>query len=147
MSARAQVESSLGSAARQAMRRAAALITALQAANGHWCAELSADSTLESDYILFQLWLYPPENGQWLPATRQLIDKAARSILDRQLPDGGFNIYVKGPSEISASVKAYVALKLAGLVPDDPRMLRLRERIAIRRAHQHPYHASERHGE
>ncbi len=62
-------------------------------------------------------------------ATRPLIDKAARSILDRQLPDGGFNIYVKGPSEVSASVKAYFALKLAGLALDDPRMARLRDRI------------------
>jgi squalene-hopene/tetraprenyl-beta-curcumene cyclase len=129
MSARAQVENSLESAARQAMRRAAAHVTALQAANGHWCAELTADSTLESDYILFQLWLYPPENGQWAPATRSLIDKAARAILDRQLPDGGFNIYVKGPSEISASVKAYVALKLAGLSAEEPRMRQLCQRI------------------
>jgi len=129
MSARAQVENSLESAARQAMRRAAAHVTALQGANGHWCAELTADSTLESDYILFQLWLYPPENGQWAPATRALIDKAARAILDRQLPDGGFNIYVKGPSEISASVKAYVALKLAGLSANEPRMRQLCQRI------------------
>ncbi len=60
---------------------------------------------------------------------RPLIDKAVRSILDRQLADGGFNIYVKGPSEVSASVKAYFALKLAGIPADDPRMLRLRERI------------------
>jgi squalene-hopene/tetraprenyl-beta-curcumene cyclase len=129
MSARAQVENSLESAARQAICRAAAHVAALQSANGHWCAELTADSTLESDYILFQLWLYPPENGQWAPATRPLIDKAARAILDRQLPDGGFNIYVKGPSEISASVKAYVALKLAGLSPDEPRMRQLCQRI------------------
>src|ERR1700682_398394 len=129
MSARAQVENSLESAARQAMRRAAAHITALQGANGHWCAELTADSTLESDYILFQLWLYPPENGQWVPATLPLIDKAARAILDRHLPDGGFNIYVKGPAEISASVKAYVALKLAGLSADEPRMRQLCQRI------------------
>jgi squalene-hopene/tetraprenyl-beta-curcumene cyclase len=129
MSARAQVENSLESAARQAMRRAAAHITALQGANGHWCAELTADSTLESDYILFQLWLYPPDNGQWVPATRPLIDKAARAILDRQLPDGGFNIYAKGPSEISASVKAYVALKLAGLSAEEPRMRQLCQRI------------------
>ena len=28
--------------------------------DGHWCAELTADTTLESDYILFQLWLHPP---------------------------------------------------------------------------------------
>ena len=37
----------------------------------------------------------------------------------RQLPDGGFNIYAGGPSEVSASVKAYFALKLAGVPVDD----------------------------
>jgi hypothetical protein len=52
-----------------------------------------------------------------------------RSILARQLPDGGFNIYVKGPSEISATVKAYFALKVAGLPLDDPRLARARQRI------------------
>ena len=46
---------------------------------------------------------------------RAQIDKAVRSILARQLPDGGFNIYAQGPSEINATVKAYTALKLAGL--------------------------------
>ena len=55
--------------------------------------------------------------------------RAVDRILSRQLPDGGFNIYVKGPSEISASVKAYFALKIAGLPVDDPRMAKLRERI------------------
>jgi squalene-hopene/tetraprenyl-beta-curcumene cyclase len=111
------------------MNRAAAYLAGLQARDGHWCAELTADTTLESDYILFQLWLHPPYDGQWQPETRPLIDKAARSILDRQLPDGGFNIYVQGPSEVSASVKAYVALKLAGVPVNDPRIERLRQRI------------------
>jgi squalene-hopene/tetraprenyl-beta-curcumene cyclase len=129
MSAPAQLARSLESAAGRALRRASAYLTSLQAANGHWCAELTADSTLESDYILFQLWLYPPRDGKWEPPTRPLIDKAVASILDRQLPDGGFNIYVEGPAEISASIKAYFALKLAGLAADEPRMRQLRERI------------------
>ena len=109
--------------------RACAMLVDLQARDGHWCAELTADTTLESDYVLFQLWLYPPSQGRWDPPTRPLIDKAVRSILDRQLEDGGFNIYAEGPSEVSASVKAYVALKLAGVDADDPRMARLRSRI------------------
>lgn len=129
MSAQAQLGSALEAPARRAMTRAAAYLAGLQARDGHWCAELSADSTLESDFILFQLWLYPPNEGQWEPPTRTLIEKAARSILERQLPDGGFNIYVKGPSEVSASIKAYTALRLAGLAVDDPRIARLRERI------------------
>ncbi len=129
MSASLQLGNALEFAAEQAMRRAAKYLGAQQSSDGHWCAELTADSTLESDYILFQLWLYPPAGGTWQPASRPLIEKAVRSILERQLADGGFNIYVKGPSEVSASVKAYVALKLAGLPAGDPRMVRLRARI------------------
>ena len=129
MSAPVQVENVLETASGEALRRAAAHLADLQARDGHWCAELTADTTLESDYILFQLWLYPPKDGRWEPKTRPLVDKAARSILDRQLPDGGFNIYVQGISDVNASVKAYVALKLAGVPVDDPRMARLRQRI------------------
>jgi squalene-hopene/tetraprenyl-beta-curcumene cyclase len=129
MSAPVQLENRLETTSGEAVRRAAAYLADLQASDGHWCAELTADTTLESDFILFQLWLYPPKDGTWAPKTRPFIDKAARSILDRQLPDGGFNIYVHGPSEVSASVKAYVALKLAGVPVDDPRMARLRQRI------------------
>lgn len=89
-----------------ASRRASDFLLSQQRRDGHWCALLTADTTLESDYILFQLWLYPPVNGVWNPETRTQVDRAARSILSRQLPDGGFNIYDNGPSEVSASVKA-----------------------------------------
>jgi len=129
MSAPVQVGNALESAAKQAMRRSSDYFAGLQAPDGHWCADLTADTTLESDYILFQLWLSPPQNGAWKPESRPRIEKAVRSILARQLDDGGFNIYVDGPSEVSASVKAYFALKLAGVAPEDSRMVRLRERI------------------
>jgi len=129
MSAPVQIGNTLEAAAEQAIRRAAGYLAGLQNRDGHWCAELTADTTLESDFILFQLWLYPPKDGMWEPETRPLIDKAVRTILDRQLPDGGFNICPKGPSEVSASVKAYFALKLAGMAVEDPRMERLRDRI------------------
>jgi squalene-hopene/tetraprenyl-beta-curcumene cyclase len=129
MSARAQTRTTLEAAAETAMRAAAARLEALQRHDGHWCAELRADTTLESDYILFQLWLYPPANGRWEPETRPLVDKAARGVLDRQLPGGGFNIYPGGPPDLSASVKAYVALKLAGVAVEDPRMAGLARRI------------------
>jgi squalene-hopene/tetraprenyl-beta-curcumene cyclase len=129
MSAPVQVGNALQSAAAEAARRSAAFFAGLQAPDGHWCADLTADSTLESDYILFQLWLYPPRNGAWEPETWPRIQKAVRSILERQLEDGGFNIYVDGPSEVSASVKAYFALKLAGVPVEDAPMARLRERI------------------
>src|SRR5438105_12250703 len=70
-------------AAAHAMRRSAGWVAMLQARDGHWCAELTADTTLESDYILFQLWLHPPVGGMWSPATQPLIEKAVHSILLR----------------------------------------------------------------
>jgi squalene-hopene/tetraprenyl-beta-curcumene cyclase len=109
--------------------RALKHLVAQQTAEGYWKVDLTADSTLESDYILLQLWLHPPENGVWNPPTRDLIDRAVEAILARQLPDGGFNIYPAGPSEVNASVKAYFALKLAGIGADDPRLARCRDRI------------------
>jgi len=113
----------------QTARRATDYLLGIQQEPGYWWAELTADSTLESDYILLQLWLHPPVNGVWNPPTRHLIGKAVQSILARQLPDGGFNIYPQGPAELNATVKAYFALKLAGLNYDDERLARARERI------------------
>jgi squalene-hopene/tetraprenyl-beta-curcumene cyclase len=100
-----------------------------QSPDGFWCGELTADTTLESDYILLQLWLHQPEGAVWSPPSRARIDKAARAILERQLPDGGFNIWSGGPSEVSATVKAYCALKLAGFAIDSEPLRKARERI------------------
>src|ERR1700683_1672324 len=115
--------------AQQKIQRAAENLLSLQHDDGYWCALLTADTTLESDYILLQLWMYSPVDGIWNPPDRGKIRRAAQRILSKKLPDGGFNTYVKGPSEISASVKAYFALKVAGIPIDDARMIRLRDRI------------------
>ena len=113
----------------EAIQKAANQLLSQQDRTGFWSAELTADTTLESDYILLQLWMYPPQAGVWNPPTRELVSKAVKSILDRQLPNGGFNVYAKGPADVSATIKAYFALKLAGVDYDDPRLARARERI------------------
>ena len=112
-----------------ALRRSSECLFRKQTGEGFWCGELTADTTLESDYILLQLWLNQPEGAEWNPPTRDRIARAAHSILERQLPDGGFNIYVGGPSEVSATVKAYCALKLAGMTPASDPLRRARERV------------------
>ncbi len=124
-----QVGESLGAGAVQAARRAAENLLSRQSPEGYWWGDLTADTTLESDFILLQLWLHPPRQGVWDPPARPLVDRAARSILERQLPGGGFNTHPKGPADISASVKAYFSLKLAGLPSDGPELSRLRECI------------------
>ena len=55
--------------------------------------------------------------------------RCARYIQDHQLPEGGWAIYPGGPTDISASVKAYFALKLTGRSPDEPEMVRARRAI------------------
>src|ERR1700729_2511302 len=134
MSPTLHAKDTLLSAVGLATDSAAKNLLSLQHSDGYWCALLTADTTLESDYILLQLWMYPPgssgENAEvWNPPDPGRIRRAADRILSRQLPDGGFNIYVKGPSEISASVKAYFALKLAGIPVESHAMLKLRLRI------------------
>jgi squalene-hopene/tetraprenyl-beta-curcumene cyclase len=107
----------------------AAALMKIQDPQGFWCGELTADSTLESDFVLLQLWMDPPAPGEpWNPASRARLEKACRQILSRQLPDGGWNIYQPGPSEINATVRAYTALKLCGYDIDSPALARARQR-------------------
>jgi squalene-hopene/tetraprenyl-beta-curcumene cyclase len=108
----------------QAITRAQENLLRQQHLDGHWCGELIVDSTLCSDYILFMHWCREVD--------AQLQRRCVRHILKRQLPDGGWNIYHGGPSEINASVKAYFALKLAGYSVDAPFMREARANI-IRR--------------
>src|SRR2546423_12870776 len=104
-----------------AIARAQENLLRQQQADGHWCGELIVDSTLCSDYVLFMHWL-----GEVDDAMQQ---RCVRYILKRQLPDGGWNIYYAGPSEVNASVKAYFALKLAGHSADLPFMQEARANI------------------
>lgn len=89
--------------------------------DGYWCAPLRADTTLESDTIMLLNFL---GRGQ-SPKVRRL----ANFILSEQLPDGGWPIFRNGPADLSATVKAYWALKFAGHNPDEPVMVRARQRI------------------
>src|ERR1035437_8343145 len=73
-----------------ALRRSSECLFQKQLGEGSCCRVLTGDTRLESDYILLQLWLNQPEGAEWDPPTRDRIARAARSILERQLPDGGF---------------------------------------------------------
>jgi len=77
MSAGVALES-LTARASQSAQRAAEFLLSIQHRQGYWWAELTADTTLESDYILLQLWQHAPVNGVWNPPTRELVGRAAR---------------------------------------------------------------------
>jgi squalene-hopene/tetraprenyl-beta-curcumene cyclase len=105
----------------QAVTRCTNWMLSAQARDGYWWGELEADTTLESDYILYLHVLGELESEK--------TGKLANYIRARQLEDGGWNIFPDGPSEINATVKAYVALRLAGDSASDPHLTRAKEKI------------------
>jgi squalene-hopene/tetraprenyl-beta-curcumene cyclase len=101
-----------------ATQRAQAHLLGLQRPEGYWVGELIVDATLVADMVAYHHW------DRNVDALWQ--QKAVKHIFDRQLDDGGWNIYPGGPAEVNATIKCYLALKLAGVSTTDPRMLRAR---------------------
>ncbi|MGI9437372.1 MAG: squalene--hopene cyclase, partial [Geminicoccaceae bacterium] len=96
-------------------------VEAAQKADGHWCYELEADSTIPAEFVLL---------GHFLDEIDQPLDeKIAVYLRRRQASHGGWALYQDGDFNMSASVKAYYALKLIGDDPDAPHMRRAREAI------------------
>ena len=102
-----------------AITRSQSYLLSEQKPEGYWVGELMVDVTLVADMVAFYHWW-----GKVDPVWQR---KAVHHIFEKQLPDGGWNIYPHGPAEVNATVKAYLALKLAGIPTTDPRMLRARE--------------------
>ncbi len=104
-----------------AIARSQEFLLGCQHPDGYWQGELEVDATLCCDTILFLHW-----SGRNEPDLQQ---RCADHIRRRQIEDGGWNIFVGGPSEINASVKAYFALKLAGDSPHSDWMREARANI------------------
>jgi squalene-hopene/tetraprenyl-beta-curcumene cyclase len=103
------------------LEKARNYLFAQQHKDGYWCGELEADTTLESDYIAIHTLLGTGNHSR--------MERAVPEIIRHQNADGGWPIYSGGPSNISASVKAYFALKLMGYKPDHPMLERARKTI------------------
>ncbi len=89
-----------------ALAQARDRLLAEQAPEGHWCWPLEADCTIPSEYILMMHFMDEID--------ADLEAKLARYIRRRQMEEGGWPLYYDGHFDMSASVKAYYALKLAG---------------------------------
>src|SRR5207249_4683325 len=82
---------------RHALERALQCLLSRQQADGHWVGELQGDTILESEYILLLAFLGREADER--------LRKAARYILQQQIPGGGWSNYPEGPFELSVSVK------------------------------------------
>ncbi|HSU57124.1 MAG TPA: prenyltransferase/squalene oxidase repeat-containing protein, partial [Candidatus Dormibacteraeota bacterium] len=107
------------SALEAAIKRSQNYLLSQQKPEGYWVGELMVDATLVADTIAYHHWA-----GKVDPEWQR---KAVNHISSMQLSDGGWNIYFGGPAEVNATIKCYLALKLAGVPVTDPRMLRARE--------------------
>ena len=92
-----------------------------QRADGHYAFDLEADAAIPAEYIMVKHFL-----GELDPEMERRTANYLRRI---QEPHGGWPMLAKGELNMSASVKAYFALKIAGDPIDAPHMVRAREAI------------------
>jgi squalene-hopene/tetraprenyl-beta-curcumene cyclase len=104
----------LAGPARQAILRARQHLLSEQAEDGSWCGLQTGDASLSSQ-LIFLLAFAGAENSP-------LLQQAAATILDMQLPDGGWSRGSAGAADIGVSCQAYFALKLSGMDPTDERL-------------------------
>jgi squalene-hopene/tetraprenyl-beta-curcumene cyclase len=109
----------------RSIEAATAGLLALQRPDGHWVFELEADATIPSEYVLLRHYL-----GEGVDAVIEA--KIAAYLRRIQGDHGGWPLFRDGGFDISASVKAYFALKMIGEPLDAAHMVRAREAIRSR---------------
>ncbi|MCP1231370.1 squalene--hopene cyclase [Acetobacter indonesiensis] len=106
----------------RAVKNAHAALGKRQQADGHWVYELEADATIPAEYVLLEHYLNRIDDG--------LQQKIGNYLRRTQSADhNGWALYHNGKFDLSASVKAYFALKAIGDDINAPHMQRAREAI------------------
>ncbi len=100
-------------------------LLAARRSDGHWCFELEADATIPSEYVLLRHFLDEADD-------LELERKIGNYLRRIQGDHGGWPLFHGGDFDISATVKAYYALKMIGDDIDAPHMVRAREGILAR---------------
>lgn len=102
--------------ASSALARARDHLLGLQHEQGWWQGELETNVTMDAEDLLMRefLGIRTPEQT----------DAAARWIASQQRDDGTWANFYGGPGDLSTTVEAYVALRLAGHPPEAPHMAR-----------------------
>ncbi|MFD8455417.1 squalene--hopene cyclase [Streptomyces antimycoticus] len=107
-------ESKTLSVAREATARAVEHLLSRQDERGWWKGDLETNVTMDAEDLMLRQFL-----GIQDPDT---LDAAARFLRSQQGADGTWASFHGGPPELSTTIEAYVALRLAGDEPDAPHM-------------------------
>ena len=120
----AQTSSELQEKVQDAIRRAQQNLLRQQSLDGYWWAELEANVTLTAEYIMLHRILGTDCESR--------ISQARRYLLREQRSHGGWELYWGDGGELSTSIEAYFALKLAGEPVDSDAMMRARRFVLER---------------
>ncbi|MCX7899488.1 MAG: squalene--hopene cyclase, partial [Methylocystis sp.] len=110
----------------QSIARAKRALIALGKDDGHFCFELEADTTIPAEYVLMRHYRAEPVDAE---LERKIGVYLRRRQGDSRDNPGGWPLFQDGAFNISASVKAYFALKMIGDDINAPHMVRAREAI------------------
>ena len=100
----------------RALARARDHLLGLQHEQGWWQGELETNVTMDAEDLMLREFLQI--------RTREQTEAAARWIASKQREDGTWANFFGGPGDLSTTVEAYVALRLAGREPEEPHMAR-----------------------
>ncbi|MFI5805190.1 squalene--hopene cyclase [Streptomyces sp. NPDC051561] len=103
-------------AARRATDRAVEHLLGLQDGQGWWKGDLETNVTMDAEDLLLRQFLGIQDE--------KTLTAAALFIRGEQREDGTWATFYKGPGDLSATIEAYVALRLAGDLPEEPHMTR-----------------------
>jgi len=105
--------------AAQALAAAVANLRERQDPQGWWKGDLDTNVTMDAEDLLLREFLSIRTAGE--------TEEAARWIRSQQREDGSWAVYYGGPGELSTTVEAWVALRLAGDAADAPHLARAAE--------------------
>ena len=104
-------------------------LRSLQQGDGHWCGLLQGDSILESEYLLMKFILHQEQELMRDGSGSETLEQIATGLRRQQREDGTWGQYPGADMDLSATVKAYFALKLMGDDPEAEHMSSAREAI------------------
>ena len=107
-----------------ALARAVEHLRARQAPGGWWKGELRTNVTMDAEDLLLRQFL-----GILDPTD---LAASARWIRSQQRPDGTWALFEGGPADLSTTIEAYAALRLAGDDTDAPHLERARRFVLAR---------------
>jgi squalene-hopene/tetraprenyl-beta-curcumene cyclase len=110
------------SALEESIKRGTRALLDRQRPDGHWVFELEADATIPAEYVLMRHYLAEPVDAD-------LERKIAAYLLRIQGAHGGWPLFHEGAFDMSATVKAYFALKMIGHPIDAEHMRRARKAV------------------